>query len=156
MDLALRYEENGTAHDDVFLRFAGHTYACDSYYFALDRMVKPDEGSSAKVKAVVHKLLEQWLIAATNLPDGGEAFLPYDFSDQYTGWLSCQRRGNEIDVSKGYALIEGWRLFPSVVGEYLSCLPGFCVNGPTIRLSREGLLQAIRDSLAEASGRANI
>jgi hypothetical protein len=151
VDLSLRYEDNETAHDDVFLRFAGETYVCDSYYFSLDRALRPGDESPSKVKAVVHKLLEQWLTAAANLPDSGEAFLPYDFSDQYTGWLCCQRRGNEMDISKGYALVEGHSLFPSVIGEYLSCLPGFCVDGPTIKSSREGLLQAIRDSLAKVA-----
>ena len=150
MDLSLRYEHNDTGHNDVFLRFAGETYVCDSYYFALDRALLPDNGSAVKVKAVVRKLLEQWLTATANLLDGGTTFLPYDFSDQYTGWLRCQRRGSEMDVSKGYALVEGHSLFPSEVGEYLSCLPGFKLNGPTIESSREGLLRAIRDSLAEA------
>jgi hypothetical protein len=150
VNLSLRYEDNDTAHDDLFLRFAGQIYVCDSYFFALDRGLQPDDESPDKVKAVVRKLLEQWLTAAANLPDGGTAFLPYDFSDQYTGWLRCQRRENEMLVSKGYAPVEGHSLFPSVVGEYLSSLPGFCVDGPTVMSGREGLLQAIRASLAEA------
>ena len=84
LDLSLRYEDNGTAHDDLFLRFAGQTWPCDSYYFALDRKVRPDDESPAKVKMVLRKLLEQWLTATANLPDGSATFLPYDFSDQST------------------------------------------------------------------------
>jgi hypothetical protein len=150
MDLSLCYEDNDTAHDDLFLRFAGQIYVGDSYYFALDRGMQPDDESPGKVKAVVRKLLEQWLTAAAGLADGGTAFLPFDFSDQSTGWLRCQRRGNEMDVSKGYSLVQGHSLFPSVVGEYVYSLPDFYIDGPTVKSDREDLLQAIWNSLAEA------
>ncbi len=151
LDLSLRYEDNGTAHNDLTLRFGGQIWVCDSYYFALDRNVRPDDESPGKVKAVLTKLLEQWLAAASNLPDSGATFLPYDFSDQYTAWICCQRNGNDVDMSRGWALVEGWSLFPSTVGEYLSNLPGFKVEGPEIRSSREDLLRAICDSLAESA-----
>jgi hypothetical protein len=150
LDLSLRYRNNGTDHDDLQLRFAGQTLVCDSYYFALDRNVRPNDESPTKVKAVLSRLLEQWLTAASNLPDGGTAFLPFDFSDQSTGWLCCQRNGNEMTVSRGWALVEGHSLSPSAVGDYLSNLPDFKVDGPAMSVSRDDLLQAIRGSLAEA------
>jgi hypothetical protein len=151
VDLSLLYEYNGTAHDDLLLRFAGHTWVGDSYYFALDRGLQPEDESPAKVKAVLRRLLEQWLTAVAKLPEGDTTFLPYDFSDQSTSWLRCQRNGNEMVVSQGWALVEGHSLFPSAIGEYLSHLPGFNVDGPTIKSTREDLLKAISDSLAEAA-----
>lgn len=151
LDLLLRYQDNGTAHHDLLLRFAGQTWLCDSYYFALDRNLQPEDGSPAKVKAVLRKLLEQWLTAAANLPDAGTAFLPYDFSDQCTGWICCQRNGNEMVVSRGWSRVGGYSLFPSAVGEYLSQLPSFEVEGPAMKSKRDDLLQAIRESLAEAA-----
>jgi hypothetical protein len=151
LDLSLRYEENGTAHDDLVLRFSGQTKVCDTYYFALDPNFRPEDASPDKVKATLRMLLEQWLTAATDLPDGGTAFLPYDFSDQYTAWLCCQRNGNEIAVSLGWdEAVEGWSIFPSAIGEYLTQLPSFKVDGPAIPSSKDDLLQAIRDSLAQA------
>jgi hypothetical protein len=151
-DLSLRYEENGTAHDDLVLRFAGQTRVCDTYYFALDRSLRAEDESPDKVRAILRKLLEQWLIAATNLPDAGTAFLPYDFSDQYTGWLCCHRKGDKVAVSLGWdEVVQGWSIFPSAIGEHVSRLPSFKADGPAIELSRDDLLQAIRDSLIQAA-----
>lgn len=150
MDLSLRYEPNGRAHNDIFLRFAGQTYVCDSYYFALDRGLQEGDESDAKIIAVLCRLLEQWLAAVKDLADGDTAFLPFDFSDQSTGWLSCRRKGNEIVVSRGWALVHGYWFFPSAIGDYLNHLPDFKVDGPTIYSTREELLRAIKRSLAEA------
>jgi hypothetical protein len=149
VDLSLRYKDDGTEHDDLCLCFAGQTQVCDSYYFAIDRGMRPDEESPAKVKAVLHRLLEQWLTTVANLPEGGTAFLPYDFSDQGTGWLRCERAGNEIVMSQGWSKVPGHSVFPSTVGDYLSNLPDFHVDGPTTKSSREDLQQAIRASLPE-------
>src|SRR5215470_16626877 len=113
---ALRFEDNGTAHDDLVLRFGGESWVCDSYYLALDRELLPDREDADKVRAVLRRLLEQWLFAVENLPDNGTAYLPYDFSDQYTGWLACHRSDAQVAVSRGWAEEEGWSLSPSVVG----------------------------------------
>ena len=151
LDLSLRYEDNGTDHDDLVLHFAGQTRVCDSYYFALDRTLRPQDESPDKVKMILRALLEQWLTAATNLPDAGTTFLPYDFSDQYTGWLCCRRNGNEMAVTLGWDEgVQGWSIFPSEIGGYLSRLPSFKADGPAIKSNRDDLLQAILDSLAQA------
>jgi hypothetical protein len=151
LDLSLRYEYNGTAHEDIILRFAGQSWTGDSYYFAIDRQLEPDDESPSKVKAVLRKLLDQWLTAATNLPDGCTVFLPYDFSDQSTSWICCMRDGNDVAVSQGWsAHVQGWSLSPSAVGEYLSDVPSFNDEGPAVKSSREDLLHAIRESLAGA------
>jgi hypothetical protein len=99
LNLSLRYEDNGTLHDDIQLQLENETWTCDSYYFALDRNVQEDDESTTKVKAVLSKLLEQWLTVATDLPDAGTAFLPFDFSDQCTAWVRCQRLGDEMVLS---------------------------------------------------------
>ncbi len=151
MDLSLRFEDNGTAHDDIVLRFGGQTWISDSYYFALDGALQPESEDPLKVKAVFRRLLEQWLGAVENMPDGGTVFLPYDFSDQYTGWLRCQRSGGEVSASRGWSYVEGWSFFPSAVGEYLAEMPGFQIDGPTVRASVEELLEDIRNSLARVA-----
>jgi hypothetical protein len=151
LDLSLRYEHNGTAHDDLFLHFEGQSWVCDSYYFAIDWNFLPGDESTEKVRAVLRKLLEQWLSTVMNLSDGGTAFLPYDFSDEYTGWLCCQRNGDEMTVLRGWALVQGHGIFPSAIGKYLTHLPEFKADGPTAKSSKEVLLQAIRDSLAQTA-----
>jgi hypothetical protein len=149
VDLSLRYEDNGEAHDDILLRFAGQSWVCDSYYFAMDRGTRSGEESSAKVRAVLHRLLEQWLAAVANLLDGGTVFLPYDFSDESTGWLRCECSENDVVVSQGWSTVQGHSIFPSTVGEYLFNLPDFHSDGPTTKSSKDDLLQAIRASLVE-------
>ena len=62
----------------------GRTWLCDSYYLAADRGLLPDREDVEKVKALLRRLLEQWLSGLSGMIDGGSVFLPYDFSDQYT------------------------------------------------------------------------
>src|SRR5579872_6698507 len=129
MELSLRFQDNNTGHDDLVLRFGGQSWVCDSYYLALDQELLPEQEGAEKIKAVLRRLLEQWLVAVESMPDGSTVFLPYDFSDQYTGWLQCRRSGAEVAVSRGWAEVEGWSFMPSVIGVYLSQLPGFRIDG---------------------------
>jgi hypothetical protein len=146
VELSLRFEDNDSAHDDLVLRFGGDQWKCDSYYLALDGELLPDREDADKVRIVHQRLLEQWLAAVERLPDGGTAFLPYDFSDQYTGWLVCQRSGDEVAVSRGWATVEGWSFSPSAAGDLLERPRGFRVDGPTVRGSVSELAEAIRRS----------
>jgi hypothetical protein len=148
VDLSLRFEDNETGHDDLVLRFANQRWVCDSYYLVLDRELLPDRENADKVRAVLLRLLEQWLVAVERLPDGGTAYLPYDFSDQYTGWLSCHRSGDEAVVSRGWANVEGWSFFPSAAGDLFHSPRGFRVDGPTVQGSVSELVEAVRGALA--------
>lgn len=64
MNFTLRYEDNGTLHNDIQLQLGNEAWTCDSYYFAIDHHLQEDDDSATKVKAVLRKLLEQWLSAA--------------------------------------------------------------------------------------------
>lgn len=146
MELWLRFEDNGTAHGDIVLRLGGERWVSDSYYLALDQELLPEREDADKVRAVLRRLLEQWCTAIERLPDGGTAYLPYDFSDQYTGWLSCERSGDLMAVSRGWAEMEGWSFFPSAADNLLDRPRGFRVDGPTVRTSVSELVEAIRGS----------
>jgi hypothetical protein len=150
VDFSLRFTDNKTGHGDIELRFAGQTWTCDSYYFVLDSGVMPDVESAGKVRAVLDKLLEQWLASVESMPDRGMAFLPYDFSDHYTAWLRCQRSGRDVWVERGWSHVEGWSFFPSAVGELLRRLPDFQPDGPKIRVELTDFLEAIRTARAAA------
>jgi hypothetical protein len=149
LNLILRYEDNGTLHDDIQLQLENETWTCDSYYFALDRNVRDGDESATKVKAVLRKLLEHWLKVATKLPDASTAFLPFDFSDQCTGWLRCQRIGEVVLLSLGWSLVEGWSFFPSEADRFVSDLADFKPSTSDFSSSREELIQAISKSLAD-------
>jgi hypothetical protein len=146
VDLLLRFDDNGTSHDDLTLQFAGQSHVCDSYYFVLDHFPTGVEGAG-KVKAVLRRLLQQWLTAVAGVQDGGMVYLPYDFSDQYTGWLRCERSADVVTVSLGWAEVEGYSFFPSDVGEYLAYLPGFRPSGPSVQAKVMELIQAVRNSI---------
>ena len=148
MNLSLRFDDNGTMHDDIVLRFGEQSWVCDSYYLALDRELLPEKEDAEKVKVVLRRLLELWLEAIQSmLSEGDTVFLPYDFSDQYTGWLSCQLSGSDVLVSRGWANVEGYSIYPSKVGEHISNLSGFHLDGPTVRATIEELVAAVRSSL---------
>ena len=148
MDLSLQFKHNGTAHDDLILRFAGQTRVCDTYYLAIDRGLLPEREDDYKVRAVLRRLLEQWLTAVENIRDGGIIYLPYDFSDEYTGWLQGRRSDNLLELSLGWAAIGGWSFYPSAVGEYLTQLSDFHPDGPSIQVTVAELVQAIQESIS--------
>lgn len=107
MNLSFRFQDNRRGHDDLTLSLGGESWVCDSYYLALDRGLLPDREDEEKIRVVLQRLLGLWLETVEQLPEGGTAYLPYDLSDQYTGWLECQRSGSGMLVSRGWAQIEG-------------------------------------------------
>jgi hypothetical protein len=149
VELSLQFDDNGTGHADLVLRFAGQTWDCDSYYLALDGELLPDREDAEKVQVVLRRVLHQWLLAVEDIPDDGTVYLPYDFSDQYTGWLRCRRSGDMAEVCRGWAEVPGWSLSPSSVGDYLTRLRGFRPDGPWIRAPITTVVEAVRTSIAK-------
>jgi len=109
----LTFENNRTLHDDLLLKFGGSVWRCDSYYLALDEGVLGRRRGAPKVRAVLRTLLEKWRAAIAALANGPTAYLPYDFSDQCTAWLACERVDTELLVRHGWATVEGWTIVPS-------------------------------------------
>jgi len=149
VELSLLFEDNRTGHDDLVLRFSGQLYVCDTYYLALDSELLREYEDAGKIGVVLRRLLEQWLTTVENVEDDGTVYLPYDFSDQYTGWLCCFRSGNTASVCRGWATVEGWSISPSAVGQYMTLLPGFRPDGPTVQVPIEELIEAIHNSIAQ-------
>jgi len=149
MHLSLRFEDRSSKHEDVVLRLGGSWWLCDSYYFAIDQNVLPDQEDAAKVRIVLRHLLDQWLFAIEQLPDGGTAYLPYDFSDQCTSWLACTRSAGEIALAHGWADVEGHALCPSNLGDIRKCPQGFRSDGSPVLISIEQVIASIRRSLMD-------
>jgi hypothetical protein len=151
MDLSLKFLDNQTGHRDLVLRFAGQSWVSDSYYLALDGGILPDREDADKIRTVLRRLLEQWLVAIDAVPDDGTLYLPYDFSDQCTGWLRCRRLGEAVEVCQGWAGVEGWSFYPSAIGDFFTHLRGFHADGPSLSASITELVLAIRQSIDELS-----
>jgi hypothetical protein len=151
--ISLRFEDNDSGHDDLVLRLGGEEWRCDTYYLALDRGMLVDQEDELKVIAVLARLLEQWHTAVVGMSDGEVCYLPFDFSDQCTGWLRCTAVGSDLKIQWGWASIEGWSFYPSDVGELLHSVPkGFRGTGEEVSMSRDAFLQAIPGSTSASPG----
>ncbi len=151
MNLSLSFHDNKTGHKDIILRFAGQEWVCDSYYLALDNELLPGVEDERKIQAVLLRLHEQWLEALENLKVGETAYLPYDFSDEYTGWLRCTLTSTGYNIVQGWSSVEGWSFSPSAAGDHLRSLGGFRADGPVLEASVNELHAAIRESYSHAA-----
>jgi hypothetical protein len=151
VELSLTFVDNNTGHDDLVLHFAGQQWVCDSYYFAIDDHLLPEIEDEVKIRTVLRRLLEQWQEALHGLSTDGVAFLPYDFSDQYTGWLRCTRTQNGFAVTRGWSGVEGWSFSPSNVGDLLHKLEDFRADGPSAEAATQELSEAIDESMSRAA-----
>ena len=111
--LSIVFDDNHTGHDALVVDLHGNRLRCDSYYFAIDRHVAPAARDGAKVRLVLRLLLQRWIATLTALPDGGLTYLPFDYSDEYTGAIECRRRGDDVDVRAGWTPVAGWSHAPS-------------------------------------------
>ena len=136
------FEPNGTDHDDLVLRVGGWEHRSDSYYYALDDRVGPPRDTVAAIRG----LLAQWTIRVRAAE--GIFYLPYDFSDQCTGWLRGCVEGESISLVPGWSNREGYSFHPSdhleVAGELSDFAPLDDV-APCV-ISREALLLDIEES----------
>lgn len=146
--VSLIYEPNGTDHNDLVLRIDNWAHRSDTYYYELDHPAnKPPD-----VIAAIRGLLIQWQAAIEGLADGELTYLPHDFSDQYSGWIRCQRTGSSIDVIPGWSSLEGWAFYPRDFREEAAGLADFAAIddfGDPIRLPRTRLLADVAASLAD-------
>ena len=96
------------------------------------------------------QLLRAWIRLLADLPDGRQLFLPFDFSDEYTRWLTLQRECRHVTIVFGWATVEGWSISPLDLSQYAYSLPEFMPDEPlhtqTFYLPR--VLSELRHSLA--------
>jgi hypothetical protein len=108
--MSLVYEPNGTDHDDLVMGLASWRYRCDTYYYELDHPA----GSDSDVPGTIRRMLEMWLQDLQRCSKGQSVYLPYDFSDQYTGWIKCALVSDiEWQITPGWSDKEGWAFDPS-------------------------------------------
>ncbi|WP_411089261.1 hypothetical protein [Streptomyces sp. 061-3] len=118
--IALNFEllTEKNAHDNLRLRLGPYRHTCDSYYLDID----DSPTASPDLKGNLARFLEQWRSQVNGLKGtGGTAYLPYDLSDECTGWLRISSTdGCNADVQAGWSLVSGWSFIPS---DYLVTAP---------------------------------
>jgi hypothetical protein len=153
--IRLDFEDNNTGHNDLVLRFPGGEHRCDTYYFAIDGKFDPDDESHGKIVRVLHALVRQWLDLVRNATEDDVIFLPFDFSDQCTGWVRCTFDGESVQLDVGWSGIEGWSFSPSNISERAHKVPDFhgIENRDPIVTNRGSLVAAIEANMKQYSQR---
>ena len=113
--IKIHFEEKGGSHEDIMVSVPrnGFQGLFDSYYLGLDDKIKTDLKGIEKIKLVLKSLIRYWIKNIIEAKDGQIIYLPIDFSDQYTGCFCIEKRGDDLFVSYGYSLVEGWSISPS-------------------------------------------
>ena len=140
---SMMYEANGTNHFDLVLRLGRYTKRSDSYF-----LLKEKENQDASVSlSRIGVLIESWIHNTEKVVDENPFYLPYDLSDQYTGWLVLQITGNQISIQIGYSSIEGWRL--GLYTDLVRSLPELTLdeNIPALKIDKQDLLRDLRRNL---------
>ena len=87
-------------------------------------------GSDFNPRRGVELLLGQWLRLLTDLRDEEQLFLPFDFSDEFTRWLTVRRSGCDATIVIGWSTIEGWAISLEDFSDLAHGLPGFIPDDP--------------------------
>jgi len=147
--LLIEFRDLGTGHDDLLLWLEGYSRLADSYYLAIDPAMLPKQESPNKSRLVLSLLLEKWQEAIQQAKQLQSVFLPYDFSDEYTGCLSCKVDGELIEIIPGFSNREGWNVGPSNPNDYFFSITDFRPDLPKpIKLTKAEFLKRIQESIA--------
>jgi hypothetical protein len=140
--ISLTFEDNGRLHGDLVLRMGDEQCRCDSYFLWCENP-RSDANHAFIIQSVLAKLIDQWVVAIRALVPKSSCFLPYDFSDQSTGWLRCTLEASHVLVQPGWSTIEGWSFAPSAVGELIANVADFKPKGPAVVIDRDAMLRSL-------------
>jgi hypothetical protein len=114
-------------HNQIEVRVGNESRTGETYYLGL-QSDNPTEPASPVTGTL--QLLTEWIRLLSELREGERVFLPFDFSDEYTRWLTLCREAREVSVVFGWANIEGWAIRPSDFSQYAHELPEFMPDDP--------------------------
>lgn len=120
----LTFDEHGRGQRDLLLTFGPHRLVADSYYFAIDRDDVAGESTAARVERVLRVMLQQWRSVIEKAKPGSTVYLPYDLSDEHSGWIRCEV-GDECTLQPGWAKVEGYKVWPNNWQKWETALPRF-------------------------------
>ena len=116
-------------NNQIEVRVGSDSRAGESYYLGLQPGSENHE--SRPVEGTV-QLVGEWIRLLTTLKDGQQLFLPFDFSDEYTRWLTLHREGRNVTIVFGWATVEGWSISPRDLSQYAHGLPNFMPDEPLL------------------------
>lgn len=99
----------------------------DLYYLGIDPRTRDHECSN---ELGLLRLVEGWITAIIDHDSADVFYLPFDFTDESTQWLACQKHDDKITIVCGWALVEGWSISPSDFQKAASELIGFQPDTP--------------------------
>ncbi|GAB2559621.1 hypothetical protein [Spirosoma areae] len=116
----------------------------DTYYFALDSGILPEEESYGKVKIVLRNLLYDWEVAVDLLIESNTVYLPIDFSDQYVGALKVFKEMPDslIIYYSSHKMYGG--MYPSLMNKIRLGDEELYVSEKYFRISTQEFLSEIR------------
>jgi hypothetical protein len=148
--LLIQFRDNERRHDDLHMWIEGYLRTMDSYYLALDSALLAGDESADKVRRVLIRLLQRWVEALARATPTRTVYLPFDFSDEYTGCLQCRPYGDFIEIVPGTSNREGWKLWPSDPGDYFFGITDFHHDAQApVRLPSAEFLRRIQESIAD-------
>lgn len=98
------------------------------YYLGIDPQAADHDCSPA---VGLSNLISGWIAELIAAEDGHILYLPFDFSDEFTRWLACEKSGSEVTCVFGMAEVEGWSFSPSDFSGLAKSLQGFQADVPT-------------------------
>ena len=154
MEIHIEMRLGTGGHRDLFLTIPqlGVEVCADSYYFAVALGHRNVRASENTVRQEVVALLSCWVDTVCSCSDGDTVYLPFDFSDQYTGCLRVIEDRDNFRLSYGHSLFEGWRIDPLEAAEHSQQYDDFNPSSEReVSLSKDDLLAALRgtDRMAE-------
>lgn len=135
------------ADNQIQVRVGSESRVGESYYLGLQ---SNSENHEFHPLEATMQLLSEWIRLITELKDGQQLFLPFDFSDEYTRWLTMYRDNRNVTVVFGWAGVEGWSISPEDLTQYAHGLPGFMPDEPfqTQTFYLPQFISNLRNSLA--------
>ena len=119
-------------HNQIAVALGSESRVGECYYLGLTDSATGTEPGAETVRAGLRQLLSGWLVLLQRLSDGQQVFLPFDFSDEYTRWISVRRSGADAEVVFGWAAVEGWAISLQDFSELSCSLTGFCPDEPLV------------------------
>ncbi len=152
--LDIVFHPEAATHDDLELRLGAFCHQASSHDFRLTRSLAPGDESPIKVQRVLSRLWKLARRAIVHLSQDESCFVPFDLSDQCTGWIRFQRT-SRLAVTFGWSNLPGHDIDPAsptaVVNEVAQFNP---VTDPVLYDHESGVLtREIDRFVARFSGR---
>lgn len=142
------------ADNRIEVHVGSESRAGESYYLGLQ--ANSENHEFLPIEGTMH-LVGEWIRLLTDLKDGQQLFLPFDFSDESTRWLTMLRDGRDVTIVFGWATVEGWSISPRDLSQYAHGLPHFVPDEPlhTQTFYLPHVLSNLRQSLAILTSHAS-